>query len=64
MTNLYSRLEACFPDDRNTLFVKLAGGETLSYGEAEAASARYANALGALGVVAGDRVAIQVRKNI
>ena len=64
MTNLYRRLEACFPDDRNTLFVKLPGGETLSYGEAEAASARYANALGALGVVAGDRVAIQVRKNI
>ena len=63
MTNLYSRLEACFPDDSDAVFAWLPGGETLSYVALEAASARYANALGALGVAPGDRVAVQVGKN-
>jgi len=64
MTNLYNRLAACFPDDRAKSFATLVAGRRVSYADVEAVSARYANALVALGVARGDRVAVQVDKNI
>ncbi|MEG3181297.1 malonate--CoA ligase [Sphingomonas sp. LT1P40] len=64
MSNLYTRLAAQFPDDPRRPFAWLPDGEMLGYGDVEAASARYANALGGLGVGVGDRVAVQVEKSI
>lgn len=64
MSNLYTRLAAQFPTDSQRPFACLPDGEMLNYGEVEAASARYANALRDLGVGIGDRVAVQVEKSI
>ncbi|WP_026379420.1 malonate--CoA ligase [Afifella pfennigii] len=63
--NLYSRLAAFFPADApGTRFAELGEGRTYSYGDVEEVSARFANALLALGVRPGDRVAAQVEKSI
>jgi len=64
MANLYSRLEACFPPDRQRPFAMLPGDETMTYADLERSSARYAHLLGALGVKPGDRVAVQTPKSI
>src|SRR5687768_13336370 len=64
MTNLYTRLEACFPADRARIFAEPLDGAALSYAELDAQSARYANALRAAGVAAGDRVAVQAGKSL
>ncbi len=45
-------------------FAHLPGGRTVTYGELFAAAGRYANALVAMGVKPGDRVAVQVEKSI
>ncbi len=45
-------------------FVRTACGLSLSYGDTEAAAARYANALIGLGLEPGDRVAAQVDKSV
>lgn len=45
-------------------FAILPDGRTYTYRDAHAVSARFANALTALGVVPGDRVAVQVEKSI
>ena len=45
-------------------FAHLPDGRTISYGALFAQSARYANALCAMGVQPGDRVAVQVDKSI
>lgn len=63
MTNLYSRLAADFPADLDRIFAWLPDGRVLLYADVETQSARYANALGALGVGIGDRVAVQVEKS-
>lgn len=47
----------------DALFAELDDGGRYSYGDMIAASARYANALVALGVKPGDRVAVQVEKS-
>jgi malonyl-CoA/methylmalonyl-CoA synthetase len=63
MTNLYSRLAACFPN-RAKPFAHLQSGEVVTYGDVEARSAAFANALRSLGVGIGDRVAVQAEKSI
>ena len=62
--NLYSLFESRFPADRSQPLLLLEGGGSLSYAEAEAASARYAALLASLGVAPGDRVAVQVEKSV
>jgi malonyl-CoA/methylmalonyl-CoA synthetase len=63
MTNLYRALSARFPADRSKPALELADGRRISYVGLEAASARYANLLRRLGVMAGDRVMVQVDKS-
>ena len=46
------------------IFIELADGTDLTYGEFEAATGRAAGALSGLGVKAGDRVAAQVDKSV
>ncbi|MGA8708446.1 MAG: malonyl-CoA synthase [Steroidobacteraceae bacterium] len=48
---------------RSREFLRTVGGSSISYQDALAQSARFAHALGALGVRAGDRVAVQVEKS-
>ncbi|HEX7877008.1 MAG TPA: malonyl-CoA synthase [Sphingobium sp.] len=64
MSNLYTRLQACFPADRNGVFATLADGARMTYADVEDSSARYAALLAAMGVVRGDRVAVQTPKSI
>lgn len=63
MTNLYSRLSACFPDPAKP-FAHLQDGSAVTYGDVETRSAAFANALVSLGVKVGDRVAVQAEKSI
>ena len=60
--NLYSLFESRFPQDRSKPLL-LMGPRALTYAEAEATSARFASLLASLGLVAGDRVAVQVEKS-
>jgi malonyl-CoA/methylmalonyl-CoA synthetase len=50
--------------DRNKAFADVGGGRWYTYGDVEDVSGRFANALIALGVKPGDRVAVQVEKSI
>ena len=61
--NLYTALAAGrpFTDD---VFATLEDGRRHTYADVDAASARFANALVALGVQPGDRVAVQAEKSI
>jgi malonyl-CoA/methylmalonyl-CoA synthetase len=61
--NLYSLFESRFPPDRAMPLLLLDSGAALSYGDAEAGSARYAALLASLGLAPGDRVAVQVEKS-
>lgn len=63
MSNLYDRLSGQFPDDSRP-FARLTDGAVFTYGDLRASSARYANALAALGVKVGDRVAVQAEKSL
>jgi malonyl-CoA/methylmalonyl-CoA synthetase len=47
----------------STVFMDVPGAAPVTYGDAAAASARLAHALGELGVAPGDRVAVQVEKS-
>lgn len=62
-SHLYQQIAARFPDRAKPAFVTETGAR-FTYGDVEAASARMANALVALGVRPGDRVAMQVEKSI
>lgn len=62
--NLYAHFQKHFPSDRNSLLLSTAEGRTVSYGEAEQASARIANSLLKLGAKPGDRVTVQVTKSV
>lgn len=63
LTNhLFSEIRSRMPS-ADKPFLILPGGESISYGEMVARSARYANALVGLGVKSGDRVAVQVEKS-
>jgi malonyl-CoA/methylmalonyl-CoA synthetase len=61
--NLYAVFRAHFPTDLNRSFILTSDGAQLSYGDVERSSAQFANALRALGVSPGDRVAVQVEKS-
>ena len=64
MTNLYTSLQACFPEDRRRPFAHMLDGNVISYQDVEERSAAFANAIGQLGVNVGDRVAVQAEKSI
>jgi malonyl-CoA/methylmalonyl-CoA synthetase len=61
--NLYSLFESRFPADRSQPLLLLRDGKDMSYADAEAGSARYAALFAGLGLVPGDRVAVQVEKS-
>lgn len=61
--NLFELFRSRFPADRSRTFIEVPGGRTISYGDLEAESARYAHALVAAGVKPGERVAVQVDKS-
>lgn len=61
--NLYDILKSRFPEDPAAPCLILPDGEVISYGKLEKESARCAGLLASLGVEAGDRVAVQVRKS-
>ncbi len=61
--NLYQVLQSRFPTDPEAPCPILSDGGVVSYGRLEQESARFAGLLAALGVQAGDRVAVQVRKS-
>ncbi len=62
--NLYCRLAQVFAANAERTAVSSADGALrLSFGDLAHAVARYANALAALGVEAGDRVTVQVEKS-
>jgi malonyl-CoA/methylmalonyl-CoA synthetase len=61
--NLYTLFESRFPADRGQPLLLLDGGRQVSYADAAAGSARYASLLASLGLVPGDRVAVQVEKS-
>lgn len=63
MTNLYTSLQACFPEDRRRPFAHMLDGNVISYRDVEERSAAFANAIGELGVKVGDRVAVQAEKS-
>jgi malonyl-CoA/methylmalonyl-CoA synthetase len=61
--NLYTLFESRFPADRERPLLILEDGSELSYADAQSGSARYASLLASLGLVPGDRVAVQVEKS-
>lgn len=61
--NLYSLFESRFPADRSQPLLLLQDGKDVSYADAQAGSARYAALFAGLGLVPGDRVAVQVEKS-
>lgn len=64
MANLYTQLQARFPQDPSRIFATLRDGTAISYARIEDDSARYATLLVSLGVQPGDRVAVQAPKSI
>jgi malonyl-CoA/methylmalonyl-CoA synthetase len=63
MTNFYDSV-AGRGHPAGRLFATLSDGRHYTFGDVEAVSARFANVLTELGVVPGDRVAVQVPKSI
>ncbi len=59
--NLFEVLKTRFPTDLSSPFLK--GRQTISYQNLLDRTAQYANALGELGVMPGDRVAVQIDKS-
>ncbi|PWC43584.1 malonyl-CoA synthase [Azospirillum sp. TSO22-1] len=62
--NIYDLFRSRFPEDRTRPFIETEDGGILSYGELDAAVGRTARLLADLGVVKGDRVAVQVEKSV
>ena len=60
--NVYEKLYQRFAGDTGRVFLDDPGRQPLSYWDLDQLSGRYAAALGALGVVAGERVVAQVEK--
>ncbi len=61
--NLYAVLQTGFPGDSGAACLVLPHAGEVSYGMLHQESARYANLLASLGVLPGDRVAVQVKKS-
>ena len=62
--NLYAHFKKKFPSNLNKPLLLTPDGRSVTYAEADKASAKIANALGHLGVTAGDRVSVQVEKSV
>ncbi len=64
MTNhLYDQIRAAMPS-LDARFIETPEGRTIRYGDLDGLTGRMANALRALGVAPGDRVAVQVEKSV
>lgn len=63
MTNLYAHLVGQGGDPAKTA-IEMPDGARWTYGDIDAAAARFANLILALGVGPGDRVAVQVEKSV
>lgn len=61
--NLYSEFNRHFPDDPGAILLTTDTGDTYTYGDAEAHSARVANFLLQQGLQPGDRLTVQVEKS-
>jgi malonyl-CoA/methylmalonyl-CoA synthetase len=61
--NLYALFTARFPQDKSRIFLETEDGRTVDFAELEATVARYAGLIKVLGVLPGDRVAVQVEKS-
>jgi malonyl-CoA/methylmalonyl-CoA synthetase len=61
--NLYALLQSRFPRDRAQTALETANGNCYSYATLEELTARYAGFIRELGVVPGDRIAVQVEKS-
>ena len=61
--NLYALLQSRFPPDRSQPAIETESGRIYSYAELESVTASYAGFIQSLGVVPGDRVAVQVEKS-
>jgi malonyl-CoA/methylmalonyl-CoA synthetase len=61
--NLYAHFQQRFPVDLDTQLLVTAEGRSVTYSDAEQASARIANCLLQLGATPGDRVTVQVEKS-
>jgi len=61
--NLYGLFESRFPQDRGRPLLIREGQGDITYGQAEETVARYAAYLASLGLVPGERVAVQVGKS-
>ena len=61
--NLYALFESRFPADRDRPLLILDDGTELTYRQAEEGAARFAALFTGSGLVAGDRVAVQVEKS-
>lgn len=61
--NIYSLFASRFPKDLSQVFIETAEGKRYSYRDLEAESARCARFMTGLGLVKGDRVAVQVNKS-
>jgi len=61
--NLFALFESRFPADRTKPLLLLDSGGIVTYADAAANTARYAALLAALGLVPGDRIAVQVEKS-
>lgn len=62
--NLYAHYQQHFPTNLDTQLLVTADGRSITYGEADAASARIANSLVKLGALPGDRITVQVEKSV
>ncbi|MGI9288010.1 MAG: malonate--CoA ligase [Pseudomonadales bacterium] len=62
--NLYAHFQNNFPADLNTELLLTADGRSVTFAEADEASARIANSLLQLGATCGDRVTVQVEKSV
>ncbi|WP_077002740.1 malonyl-CoA synthase [Variovorax sp. KK3] len=62
--NLFAALRAAFPHDLDAIAVETDDGLYYSWRDLDRASAMIANLLDALGLAAGDRIAVQVEKSV
>jgi malonyl-CoA/methylmalonyl-CoA synthetase len=62
--NLFVALKAAFPNDLDAIAIETDSGQTYSWRELDAKSAKMANLFLALGVKVGERVAVQVEKSV
>ncbi|WP_448189404.1 malonate--CoA ligase [Azospirillum sp. sgz301742] len=61
--NIYDLFRSRFPTDRTRPFIETEDGSIVTYGDLDESVGRYARLLADLGVVKGDRVAVQVEKS-